>query len=265
VIFPAAISQTHQEPGSIPHHPSSQLTSSGHPAQSGCVRRTERRLPNLSIPQRIRDGLVALGTLPEDCFQSLFKSLKEALPADTAKDLASRIESEFPDSSRKSIERIISAIASAQNVQKTSHVDVEEFTKDVLESLGQDSLEAMKGIDSARFAERLRSVVSETDIQLTTSKINQLKHATQRAMCGAKIITDVRPAFAHDASKPPRAMTVVHTLQLRYHDDAGNHREFYVSLDDNDLRQLGEAVERAKTKKETLKGMLGGANFQVLD
>lgn len=233
--------------------------------QSDAVPDLEISLPTLSIPQRIRDGLVALGNLSDECFQSLFTALKEAAPADTAKDLASRIESKFPDSSRKSIERIISAITSSQNVQKSSHVDPEEFTADVVDALSQDSAEAMRGVDSARFAKRLLSLVGETDIQLTTSKINQLKHAVERAMCGAKIITDVRPAFASDASKPPRGMTIVHTLQIRYHDDSGKHREFYVSLDDNDLKSLGEAVERAKKKKETLKGMLSGSDFQVFD
>lgn len=225
----------------------------------------EKSVPSLTIPTRLRAGLAALGSLSSDCYETLFKALKDADPADTAKALAARIENKFPESSRSSIEKIIVAINSSQSVQRSAHVDAEEFVSDAWEALKEDSPKLLEGIDRETFQSRLGALINETDIQLTTSKIRQLRTEVERSMCGARIITDVRPAFMHDATRPPKAATILHTLQIRFHDDGDKHREFYVAVDDNDLNILKEAIERAIAKEKTLKELFGGTQLQFFE
>jgi hypothetical protein len=57
----------------------------------------------------------------------------------------------------------------------------------------------------------------------------------------------------------------MHTLEITFHDDLGRHREFYVSLDDEDLATLQHAVERASVKKETLTRLLKKAEFDLYE
>ncbi len=258
------ITLTIMVPGQVPVHVNI-IDSRTSIAQSVSDCRLENYVPSLSIPPKLREGLAALGSLSDDCYTTFFKALKEAAPADTAKDLAARIENEFPESSKSKIESIIRAVNVSQSVQKSAHVEPEEFASDAWEGLKEDAPKLVAGIDREKFKARLSALVSETDIQLTTSKIKELRGETERHMCGARIITDIRPAFFHDATKPPKAMTIMHTLQIQYHDDSAKHHEFYVSVNENDLGILKEAIDRALSKEKTLKEMFGGAQFQIFE
>jgi hypothetical protein len=59
------------------------------------------------------------------------------------------------------------------------------------------------------------------------------------------ITNDIRPVFDGAPEKGVTGAMIVHTLKLDYHSAKGRE-ELYVALDDNDLEDLGEAVERAK-------------------
>jgi len=178
--------------------------------------------------------------------------------------MAEKIAASFPDSSEAGIVHIINSISSSQEVQKTSHVPVAEFAGDVWDALRRDAPDAAAKMDESRFKNRFIALIGQPDIQLVTSKAERLKHDAERTMIDARIITDIRSIFSQDASTPPRTMVIVHTLQMRYHDSAEEHRSIYIALDDNDLEMLGEAVERAKTKKKTLASLLESANLPVV-
>jgi hypothetical protein len=53
----------------------------------------------------------------------------------------------------------------------------------------------------------------------------------------------------------PYGAVIVHLLKLSYHED-GDHKEFFVALDDADLKHLKEVIERAERKAKTLRGKL---------
>jgi hypothetical protein len=78
-------------------------------------------------------------------------------------------------------------------------------------------------------------------------------------------LTDVRAAFSDDASELPTGMTVLHTLQIGYHDDTGRHREFYVTLESDDLEGLRDAIDRAEMKKKALEELLAKADCRLFE
>ncbi len=222
-------------------------------------------MSTLSVPPRLRDGLASLGALSDECYAAFLDELRDAGSADTVQALASRIENQFPESSRASIEKIITAVDISQSVQKASHVEPSEFASDAWEALKQDAPELIAGLDREKFQARLSALISETDIQLTTSKVKELRAEVERHMCGARIISDVRPVFSQDASKPPKAMTIMHTMQIQFHDDTFAHHEFYVSVSREQLTRINEAVERAILKESTLKSMFDSKEFQIFE
>lgn len=222
-------------------------------------------MAGLSIPERHRVGAATVGSFSEEAFGKLIETLKTASPSDTAEDLVAQIEKEVPSSSGLPVEKMIAALTSMQAVQHSSHVEPARFASDVWDALSEDSPERVKDIDPEILKSRIIKFISETDVQLTSVKIDRLRNEVERSFCGARILTDIRAAFLDDASKRPPAMTILHTLEIRYHDDSGKHREFYVSVDDNDLLILKDAINRAEQKRETLRELLTNADFKLYE
>ena len=80
--------------------------------------------------------------------------------------------------------------------------------------------------------------------------------------CSARVLTDIRTAFGYDTKKRS-ALTIMHTLEIKYHDDTGKLREFYVAVDNDDLIELKEAINRAFDKNATLIDLLEKAEFDL--
>lgn len=222
-------------------------------------------MPSLTIPERYRKGLAAIGSLPEDVYAGFLSALKKAAHAETASALAQKIEKDVPAFSRGDLTAMISALAASQEVKQSAHVEIGEFVSDTLEALCEDSPDLMGVIDQEQLKSRLFSLISETDIHLTALRVRGLRSEVERLFCGARILTDIRAAFEDDASKPPSGATILQTLEIKYHDDLGRHREFYVSLDENDLAILRDAVERAEKKRDSLKRLLAKADIKTFE
>jgi ribosomal protein L17 len=112
------------------------------------------------------------------------------------------------------------------------------------------------------FKGRMTSLLNETAIHLTSVKVAELRREIERMFCSARVLTDIRTAFGYDAKKRP-ALTIMHTLEIKYHDDTGKLREFYVAVDDDDLTILKEAINRAFEKKATLVDLLEKSEFDL--
>jgi hypothetical protein len=75
----------------------------------------------------------------------------------------------------------------------------------------------------------------------------------------AKILTDVRYAFQADPEQRPYGAVIIHTLKLSYHEQ-GEHKDFLVALDDEDIPILKGILNRAEAKAKVLRKQLDAAN-----
>jgi hypothetical protein len=207
--------------------------------------------------------VAALGSLSEDAFADLLSFIQRGASADTASDIATQMEKELPSLRGHDIQKVVTAVDSLQGIQKYAHVTPETFSTDIAEALFADAPKLAKGVDAQSLKDRISKIVKAKAINITTEKINELQSEVERGYCKARILTDVRTAFSEDASALPTAMTVMHTLRIRYHDDAARHREFYVSMDEDDLGNLKRAIERAQTKSKTLEELLAKVNCRL--
>lgn len=80
-----------------------------------------------------------------------------------------------------------------------------------------------------------------------------------------RVLTDVRPIFDSDPAEPDlRGAMVVHTLRLDYH-EGGRIEELFLALDADELDELIEALERARSKAGTLKRFLEGSDIHYVE
>lgn len=224
-----------------------------------------RLLPRLKIPERFRAGIAAFSALPDDTFMELLQAIEGNIVADTPEDAATGLAAKFPSIPNGDLAKILAAIASLQSLDTRAHVPTAVLSADVTESLTQDSPELAKSLDKETVKKRVQASVTAKNITITSSRITELTTEVERMYCRSRILTDVRTAFSDDASELPRGMTLLHNLQIGYHDDLGRHREFYVTLDSDDLEELKESIERALKKGGTLKQLLAKADCKLFE
>jgi hypothetical protein len=222
-------------------------------------------MSRLSIPERFRAGIAAFAALPEESFAELLKVMEESVSADTPELATAQLETRLPSIPKSILTEIIIAIASLQSLDRRSHVPTSILAVDVAESLSADSPKLAKGISTEVLKSRVMSIVEAKSIHITSTKITELQREVERSYCRARILTDVRTAFSDDMSELPRGMTILHCLQIGYHDDTGSHKEFYVTLENDDLTDLKEVIERAEKKKKILEELLAKADCRLFE
>jgi len=79
----------------------------------------------------------------------------------------------------------------------------------------------------------------------------------------ARVLTDLRPVFGADPKQAPAAAVIIHNLKIAH--QAGREiREFFVALDNQDLRKLQEVLERAVKKEASLSSVAEKAGLPWL-
>lgn len=73
---------------------------------------------------------------------------------------------------------------------------------------------------------------------------------------GARILTDSRPVFGDDPRTGQLGMIIVQNLKIDYVHRDGSSGSFYVAMDDANLHELKEKVDRATVKAEVVQQSL---------
>ncbi len=97
-----------------------------------------------------------------------------------------------------------------------------------------------------------RLLANEALIALGKTIRLQYEHAN--ILTETRVITDIRPVFSFDATKPIAAV-ICHTLRIAYTSEADT-RHVAFALDTDDLRELVKVCERALTKADALSAYL---------
>jgi hypothetical protein len=94
----------------------------------------------------------------------------------------------------------------------------------------------------------------ELPIVRLSAKALDLSYEHSHLLQRARIITDVRPIFDHDATRI-EASVISHKLMVRYDDVEGEH-VLSLSVDERDVKELIKQCERALRKAQTAKAQL---------
>jgi hypothetical protein len=225
-------------------------------------------LAKLNIPDRFRAPLSALRKLSEENVSQIRSILDEVAPPQSASgetdmpaDPGAAIATVVAAKRRtgiSGIKQILEAVASLYEVKSQRDVTVEELVDDVcdaMETLDDPELR-ISHTERADFAGKLLTLLN-ADIFALVAKAFDLATEDERSFCHARILTDLRPIFGSNVEDGPKAMIVMHTLKLSYHEpSSGGHHDFYVSLDAGDLQALRKLIDRAEAKSKTLQPAL---------
>lgn len=161
---------------------------------------------------------------------------------------------------------MVSAVVSLYAAMDTSDLSIEVFVEEISRAMSeskQTELNFDSTADRLRFKDRLTTLL-KLDAFGIASKAISLKTECDHSFCSGRILTDARPVYGLDVSTAPHAALILHTLRLAYH-QVNDLKEFYITLDDSDLKELRHLLDRAETKSKNLTAALKTAGIVVLE
>lgn len=221
-------------------------------------------MPDLKLPPDEKAGLAKLQTLSDKAASKLLSAIRTAaIKADTD-GLAVADLPEIPELSRHDAEQILTTLISLYHFRAYAEVELDDFINDVcdsMESSGKKDSERKREIP--RFRTRLSEFMGLEDVN-RAAKSTVLRYEQERTVHNLRILTDARPIFGSDATQPPEAAVILHTLKIGYN-HAGHAGEMFFAFDERDLEGLKKEIERAELKATSLRSVLSKSQVKVFN
>ncbi len=218
----------------------------------------------MRIPDKFKQSFEWLATMPEGDFNRMHESLVKAQPAFDIEVFANRVAKMGGGLDSDEINNLITAIApiiSSMPDQK----DRDAFVRSASASIYVDKKPGVEQKSAQSLETRLNQLFTAEDTLGIVAKAQAIYYSQENDFWNSKIVTDVRYIFNSDPDKDPAAAVLVHSLHLGYHSNRERaHKEFILALDDEDLDQLQDAINRAKVKARTLVRMLQNTDVVCL-
>jgi len=157
---------------------------------------------------------------------------------------------------------ILDALSVLYHVRAYYDAPLDEFVADLADNMRSADPGFTPGAATVEFMERIKRLLSIEDLAVA-AKGDVLTAEHERTLHGLRILTDARPIFGNDVQKPPDAIAIGHMLKLTFHRGGRLEEEFF-ALDEDDLRSLKEAVQRAEVKANSLRAALAKSQLRVL-
>lgn len=208
-------------------------------------------MPEYTIPKSQRPSLNKLRTVPDSVFQELVSAWKTSPFDGPAVDGLSASDAT----------ELREAVLELYRVREFNDEKIPEFAAGIAIAL-QEALE-FPSSEVPAFGERLVKVLAITPLGID-AKAQSLSTEYERRFCSARILTDARPVYVESPSSRPEAMMITHILRITFHDDTGEMREVYITMDDDDLIILRGLVDRAEAKTKSLRAVFASANIPIV-
>jgi hypothetical protein len=208
----------------------------------------------LEISKEDTGSIVAIRTLAPAALEKLVTALKTAQPVSDPREMAAKIAGQVPSIPVTQLSHVLETLYMLYYIRELSGVKPAKFLDDLLDGIrGNPNLTL-----STKDLPKLRSVLQKLlsiETLYTISKAARLQRDGERLYCQSKIASDILPVFGSDPSVAPVGAVLNHTLRIGYH-EGGDHKEFHIVLDFEDLNELREVVQRALEKDKTLRTLL---------
>lgn len=212
------------------------------------------------IPRLDREMLMLLSELSRDDHDTLIKTLHEVAPPDASRDaLISAVQSAITSFDKDTAEELVTSLIAGQTAREKYQMSDSEAASAFAMSV------EMPNEKRDEFIQRMSALLNTPSLGRVAKAFDLLTEG-QQIYHGARMFTDVRPLFDRDASEPPEAGVVLHTLKVDYHASDGHVRSLFITMDSADVKNLKEVIDREVQKSGSLQQFLESPrSMQVLE
>lgn len=218
----------------------------------------------LRIPPNVEKHLAELIAMSSKDRQQLIELIRAAPPGQDRATLAGRIAS-ATELDKKPAGGIVSMLMSLYRAIEDT--PIHEFAGEVCDALRISGKVEAKEVDWSSFMQDLTALLSCDKTFGVAAKALDIRQQNPHVYCNARILTDIRPVFTDDPAEGPNAAFVVHTLRISTHEegDFSTVKDFFLSLDADDLKELRRLIDRAVTKEAALKSLIEDTKVAYLE
>ncbi len=219
----------------------------------------------IEIPKRYEAGLAALIQLDEEKRAKFLSAIRDQPAALNLDKLASEVAIQLSVEEHEA-SSMLNALTSLFLARSKTSQPARGFAENVIAAAiatGKSKLDPTQaGIET--FTDFLKEALSYNESFGVTARARELAYEQQNLYCTGRLLTDIRPVFRPDIIDTPVAATVVHNLHISYH-QGGDYKDFYISLDHEDILNLKQILERALQKENSLKVLMAKLDLTVFD
>jgi len=205
-------------------------------------------VPEIDFPDAYRRAVLALVELDDDRFLRLANDLDDAPQFQPVHVLIEIAQRSFPTSGASHADGLIRAVLSMRGQLRNA-------TPQGIAAAVASSIDIAEPDTQRQLEERLERLLLSLALTSTAYAI-ELMTQYHRNFGSVRVLTDIRPVFVEDAQNEPAGVVLTETLQLQTWGRDGETQTLFVGLDEADLVEMAQVIDRALTKAETIKEML---------
>ncbi len=215
-------------------------------------------MPQLTVPEPHQPGLQKLVDYDDDAIETLLSVLQGEIPATDAGIVSYAVAAATQSGlDPNDVRQIVDTLIALYLVRTSLDESIPQFA----EELGNARNIAVPDDKRQRFKDRLVRLL-DVDALFIASRARDVLSENAHNFHGVRILTDVRPVFRDDMTGPPAAMTIMHTIKLRYHLARNlDVEDFFIALSPSDLRVVRDAIDRAEAKASSVQQLLDAARM----
>ena len=220
-------------------------------------------MPKITVPESAYPAIQSLANLSAEDFKTLLKAVEQAKPAAAPHLFWKHVAMHAPEINASTIEVIVNELFAMHLALEDLPVTTEQFSKKLSDDVFSEQKLPIDEAGRDILKDRLIKLFElKASLGLTAKALDILTDA-QHLFYNAKILTDIRPVFDEEG-KVLEAAVIVHNLMIHY-GDAGDHKNFFVHLDTNDVKELRAVLDRADEKAKVLRSLLQRSEVSYLD
>jgi hypothetical protein len=216
----------------------------------------------LELERRDAGSIATIKALPSAALDDLVSAMKSAPLISDPQKMANHLAKRVPSIPAKRLIAILETLYTLYYIRDLSGVKHGRFLQDVVDGFNQSRDTPLTEKDLLKLRNLLEQLLSIDTLKMI-SKAAQLQRDDERLYCKARILSDIRPVFNDNVSTRPVGAVLTHGLRIGYH-EGGDHKEFHVVLDSDDLDALEEVVHRAQAKDKSLREFLADVKLPDL-
>ena len=223
-------------------------------------------MPEITIPEEAYPAIQKLAHLSAEEFPAFLNALERSKPAATPRFFWKHVAEHVPEISGSTIKMIVNELFSMNYAfEDIDDLSTAELAQSVAEAAFAEQSEEFPINEADRdiLKDRLEKLfLLKTAAFGLTSKAVGLLTDADRLFYTARILTDVRPIFNEEGDEV-QATVIMHNLVLHYGEN-DKHKDFFITLDTNDVKVLREVLDRADNKAKALESLMKRSGISYL-
>lgn len=217
-------------------------------------------MASLTIPKEHQAGLAKLVNLSSEDAQRVVSALKDVPVTNTLRHALAERLSTLDAIAQGDADEAAESLTALYTVLAHSNEPPSEMATEIADALREIGIE-LKFPDEVQ--QRLVQLLS-FDSLVVSAKAEGLMYDYENVFSSARVFTDIRPVFGLDAEELPKAGVITHMLSIHYFHGM-QHKEINIALDEVDMGNIMDAIERADKKGESLKSVLEMARLTYIE